>query len=391
MNFQSNPFIHRLPPTWSSFRFTHLVLLIPSTLFLLPLFSLLPILLYLLHQPHPKCSSFVLVIIPTFVGLVGFLASLAIKKLIFDSPRIKNFDPVRLEINPSNSNRSINLSSWFIQALLSELIRVVLLIGLKENFTISSNPIAPNLSSPSSSWESQNASITYFLVAYCFGIGWSTGEMVVVGILEWVQEVLLYKPLLIKHDRGEFLQTSDYSAPQVEQGDQIGDLSIGHSAYLLNHSLYNQCPSATSSAVIESSSIDYPTDPLLPYSSIDDTVDPIERQSCELKPGATIWEIPWFIIWSWRLNSILIIISLSLLTSHTVFSISFQSEIPPIPNNDRSTVAGLVISILMKLLIVSIWRVEKKSFERLIRLSYLTLLIGLMMFCLGLAFWGLLN
>ncbi|KAG0140881.1 hypothetical protein CROQUDRAFT_664589 [Cronartium quercuum f. sp. fusiforme G11] len=112
-------------------------------------------------------------------------------------------------------------------------------------------------------------------------------------------------------------------------------------------------------------------------------MESVQRQSVENAIGLAIWQIPWFIIWIWRLNSTLLTIAISLLLSRGIFSIGVNTTI-------RRSVGYLALVIILKSVVVILWSFQIKAIG-LIPLTYITLLICLSSFVSSLGLWGLLS
>ncbi|KAH9810250.1 hypothetical protein DFH28DRAFT_504952 [Melampsora americana] len=444
-----------IPPTWTSLRFTHLYMLIPLSLIIVPALALLPISSWYLNGVDSYYSFFKTLFTPFCMGCLGFLACFGLKKSIVES-LIQFLSRRKHRSHPSRSSVYLGLCLIF-QVILTELLRFAILINQREP-NIKTRPLLSNIliQNPSRNFsERRNSTFDWnihFFITFWVGLGWSFLELLVLGCSDWIHQVLLYKHVLLENGEGEdeagisgkgkcsrVVASSSQliSAAEADHLDleELLCLDTSNQSKSTSPSQAHRMstePQAPNNRIIQSSSDDSRTPNTATFSmstegtpvkltsaiksnvqigegtyhviksdplnligcefSQDEDLDEIEelraemesleRQSVEQAIGLALWQIPWFIVWIWRLNSALLTVTLSLISAKGVF---------PTQSNPTATtcISYLILVIVFKSVIVILWSFQAKSIG-VVKLTYITLMICLMGFvgCLGL--WGLL-
>ncbi|EGG10750.1 uncharacterized protein MELLADRAFT_74183 [Melampsora larici-populina 98AG31] len=448
-----------IPPTWTSLRFTHLVILIPLSLLIVPVLALLPISSWYSNGLDSYYSFFKTFFTPFWMGCLGFLACFGLKKSIVES--LIQFLSRRQHRSHSSRNALYLALCLIFQVTLTELLRLAILINQKDR-NLESRPSLSNVnfqhdlrSFPARQNSTFDCNI-YFFIAFWVGLGWSLLELLVLGCSDWIHQVLLYKHVLLEN--GEEEEESGIpgkgkcsrvveSTSQLISAAEADHLGIEEPLLFLNGQspnlskttstahdhLMSKGPPASNKRVFQSSSDVSRTPDTATFSmstegtpvkltsaiksnvqigegtyhvieadaanltgresSQDEDVgeieqlragmESLERQSVEQAIGLALWQIPWFIVWIWRLNSALLTVTLSLILAKGVF---------PTQSNPTATnsISYMILVIIFKSVIVILWSFQAKSIG-VVKLTYITLIICLIGFvgCLGL--WGFLT
>lgn len=447
-----------IPPTWTSLRFTHLLILIPVSLIIVPALALLPISLWYSNGLDSYHSFFRTFFTPFWMGCLGFLACFGLKKSIVES-LIQFLSQRKHPLHSSSSSLQLGLCLVF-QVTLTELVRFAILIHQREpnleNRPFSNSHIQPAFKTYSARQNSTFDCNIYFFITFWVGLGWSLLELLVLGCSDWIHQVLLYKHVLLENGEegnesgilgkrkcSRVVQSPSQliSAAEADHLD-IEEPLLGLDGQSPNPSkttpsshnnLKSKGPLASNRIAFQSSFDDSRTPdtatfsmntegtPVKLTSAIKSNVqigegtyhviesDPVnligcefsqdedvgeieelragmeslERQSVEQAIGLALWQIPWFIIWIWRLNSALLTVTLSMILAKGVF--------PTSSNPNATTYLGyLILVIIFKSVIVILWSFQAKSLG-VVQLTYITLIICLIGFVGCLSLWGLLT
>lgn len=328
-------------PSWTTLRMTHLFLLLPPTVVIAPLFSLLPIFAWPpsetptqpggtpsdLEGVYPRPPSWIAI----GLGAVTFLAVRSSRDAVvyalqatLSICRLASRRGNTWDDPPSRVVASINAVLSTVADVIpltggvawTELVRLFSLYVLLR--------VALPLGSPASS-SAPSASATYrisvidvvFFDSIWSALGYSFAESVITGCLEWTRQVLLYQDVLDPprtdmesngaqglavvegghdDDSGNGLMERLQSA--LESGSTVRPPGMGEEeseTLLMRLDVARQQEDGSDTDSSEADQIDE-----LVYAAAGRSRD---RQALEAALGAPLWAVPWFVVLVWRVDS----------------------------------------------------------------------------------------